>query len=163
MLRIGVLSDTHGDIHPKVFDFFKEVDQIWHAGDIGSRAVLDQLASFKPVYAVFGNIDGQDIRARIPEYQYFTCEKAKVMMTHIGGYPGHYPPHIKSILKTKKPHIFVSGHSHILRVMFDKTFQCLYINPGAAGNHGFHKNITFLRFIIDGDQFKDMEIMDIPR
>ncbi len=163
MTRIGLLSDTHASMHPRVFEFFKDVDQIWHAGDFGNMETLEQLAQFKPLVAVFGNIDDHHIRAYTSEYKYFTCEEAKVAMTHIGGYPGHYPHHIKQMLALKKPDIFVCGHSHILRVMHDKKYNLMYLNPGAAGNHGFHKNITCIRFSIEGKTLKDMEVLDIQR
>lgn len=163
MIRIGLLSDTHSEIHPQVFEFFKDVDQLWHAGDIGSIKTVDTLAAFKPTIAVYGNADGYDVRGVLPQWQCFDCENHKVLMTHIGGYPNHYPAAIKQILLKTKPTIFVCGHSHILRIMYDKQFNFLLMNPGAAGRFGFHKIITFVKFVIDGDKIKELEIKEIDR
>jgi len=163
MLRIGLLSDTHSSIHPRVFDFFKDCDEIWHAGDIGSTDVAEKLSQFKSFRAIYGNIDGTPIRYRFPEIQIFMVESVKVVMIHIGGYPGHYPPRIRNLLVTEKPTIFICGHSHILKVIYDEKYQVLHINPGAAGNSGLHRTITMVRFIIDNDQIKDLEVLDIPR
>ncbi|MDR2907643.1 MAG: metallophosphatase family protein, partial [Bacteroidales bacterium] len=151
MTRVGVLSDTHSTTHERVFEFLKDCDQLWHAGDIGNLETLDKIAQFKPTIAVFGNCDGAEIIQKTQKYAYFTCENKKVMMTHIGGYPGRYPAHIEQILREKKPDIFVAGHSHILKVIYDKKHQFLFLNPGAAGQFGFHKSITALRFCIDQD------------
>ena len=163
MKRIGLLSDTHGWLNPKVFDFFKDCDEIWHVGDIGSTDVARCLSSFKPLKAVYGNIDDYRIRQMFPKIQIFTVENVKVMMTHIGGYPGHYEPGIKELIIKEKPNIFISGHSHILKVMNDKELNLLHINPGAAGNSGFHKVITMLRFQIDGSDIKNMELYEKRR
>lgn len=163
MKRIGILSDTHGIIIPQVFDFFKDVDEVWHAGDLGNIAVAEQLEAFKPLRAVHGNIDDYIVRLQYPEDLFFQVEDVHVYMTHIGGYPGHYMPEVKIILEEKKPELFVCGHSHILKVIYDKKLDLLHINPGAAGNSGFQKKTTMIRFAIDGKQFKDMEIFEIDR
>ena len=163
MKRIGILSDTHGTIIPQVFDFFKDVDEIWHAGDLGNITVAEQLEAFKPLRAVHGNIDDYIIRLQYPEDLFFNVEDVHVYMTHIGGYPGHYMPEVKIILEKKKPDLFVCGHSHILKVIYDKKLNLLHLNPGAAGNSGFQKKTTMIRFAIDGKQFKDMEIFEIDR
>ncbi len=163
MKRIGLLSDTHGWLNPAVFDFFKDCDEIWHVGDIGCTDVADSLSSFKPLRAVYGNIDDQKIRLMFPKINIFTIENVKVMMTHIGGYPNHYEPGIKELIIKEKPNIFISGHSHILKVMNDHNLNLLHINPGAAGNTGFHKVITMLRFQIDGSEIKNMELYEKKR
>ena len=160
MKRIGILSDTHGTIIPQVFDFFKDVDEIWHAGDLGNITVAEQLDAFKPFRAVHGNIDDYIVRLQYPEDLFFQVEDVHVYMTHIGGYPGHYMPEVKIILEKKKPDLFVCGHSHILKVIYDKKLNLLHLNPGAAGNSGFQKKTTMIRFAIDGTQFKDMEIFE---
>ena len=138
MKRIGVLSDTHGFVPPQVYDFFKDCDELWHAGDIG-WGVLEDLQKFKPVRAVYGNTDDHVLRFEAPKTQMFDCEGLRVIMTHIGGWPGHYPKEVKQLLVNEKPDIFVCGHSHILRVMYDSELELLHINPGAAGRVGFHK------------------------
>ena len=163
MKRIGLLSDTHGWLNPAVFEFFKDCDERWHVGDIGSPDVADSLSAFKPLKAVYGNIDDQKIRLMFPKVNIFTVENVKVMMTHIGGYPGRYEPGIKELIIKEKPNIFISGHSHILKVMNDKDLHLLHINPGAAGNTGFHKVITMLRFQIDGNEIKNMELYEKQR
>lgn len=163
MKKIGLLSDTHGWLNPAVFEFFKDCDEIWHVGDIGSTDVADSLSAFKPLRAVYGNIDDQKIRLMFPKINIFTIENVKVMMTHIGGYPGRYEPGIKELIIKEKPNIFISGHSHILKVMNDHDLHLLHINPGAAGNSGFHKVITMLRFQIDGSEIKNMELYEKKR
>lgn len=163
MKKIGLLSDTHGWLNPAVFEFFKDCDEIWHVGDIGSTDVSDSLSAFKPLRAVYGNIDDQKIRLMFPKVNIFTVENVKVMMTHIGGYPNRYEPGIKELIIKEKPNIFISGHSHILKVMNDKDLRLLHINPGAAGNTGFHKVITMLRFQIDGSEIKNMELYEKVR
>lgn len=161
MKRIGILSDTHGTIPPQVFSFFKDCDELWHAGDIGP-GVLDKLREFKPTVAVFGNIDGQDIRYEVPRIQLFSREGLKILMTHIGGYPRHYQASIKTLIQQERPDIFISGHSHILKVIYDHDYNLLHINPGAAGYIGFHQVSTLVRFVLDGTP-KDLEIMEYPR
>ena len=161
MKQIGVLSDTHGHIDEKVLAFFANVDEIWHAGDIGSLAVIEKLKAFKPLKAVYGNIDGHDIRIEFPEILRFKCEDIEVVMTHIGGYPDKYAPGIKKILQANPPGLFVCGHSHILRVMFDKKLNCMHINPGAAGISGFHNVRTAVRFAVEGKELKEMEVWEM--
>lgn len=163
MKRIGLLSDTHGWLNPAIYDFFKDCDEIWHAGDIGNDDVAIELAAFKKLRAVYGNIDDWEIRADYPQYQIFNIENIKVVMTHIGGYPNAYAPGIKQILWEEKPDIFISGHSHILRVMRDQKLGLLHLNPGAAGMKGFHKKITMLRFQIDGKEISNLEIYEADR
>jgi hypothetical protein len=160
---IGLLSDTHSYYHPKLESFFKDVDEIWHAGDIGDQEVLDQLIKFKPTKAVFGNIDGIEMRSKLKETEVFYCEDVKVFMTHIGGFPGRYHSGIKKKLKKEEIQLFISGHSHILKVMNDESLNLLYMNPGAAGIQGIHQRITLLRFKIDGSRIEDLEVFDAPR
>jgi uncharacterized protein len=163
MKRIGLLSDTHGYLHPRIFTFFEKVDEIWHAGDIGNLETADSLAAFKPLKAVYGNIDGYEIRAVHPLHQRFICEDIDVWITHIGGYPGHYERSVKQEIITNPPGLFICGHSHILKVIFDKKFNFLHMNPGAAGNKGFHVVCTALRFVIDGKDIRDLEIWEMKR
>lgn len=163
MIRIGLMSDTHGTIIPQVSDFFKDVDEIWHAGDIGGLDTADALAAFKPLRAVHGNIDDYRTRLTYPEDLIFEVEDVKVYMTHIGGYPGHYYTEVRGIIEKERPDIFISGHSHILKVMYDDKLNLLHLNPGAAGTTGFHKKITMLRFTIDGKKIDNMEIFEKDR
>lgn len=160
MTRIGLLSDTHSWIYPGVFDFFSECDQIWHAGDIGNLITYEQLHDFKPLRAVYGNIDGESIRRLCPEVELFQCEQLKVMIKHIGGYPGRYDKSARLLLEKELPDIFISGHSHILKVMYDDKRKLMHMNPGAAGRYGLHTMITCLRFKIDGKTIKDLEILE---
>lgn len=162
MKKIGVLSDTHGVVPRQVFTFFKDTDEIWHAGDMGS-GVLEELRRFKPVRAVYGNMDDYSLRYQVRDTDIFRCEETKVLMTHIGGWPGHYPAPILAMLKSEKPGIFVCGHSHILKVMWDKELDLLHINPGAAGRSGFQKVDTLVRFTVDGSEVKELEILDFPK
>lgn len=161
MKRIGVLSDTHGVLAPQVFEFFKDCDELWHAGDIGP-GVLDELRGFKEVRAVWGNCDSFSLHYELEERLFFVCEGLRVLMTHIGGWPGHYPYELRRALELAKPDIFVCGHSHILRVMYDKEYDFLHINPGAAGRQGFHQKSTLVRFVIDGEP-KGLEVMNFPK
>ncbi len=161
MQRIGILSDTHGVIPHQVYNFFKDCDELWHAGDIGP-GVLEQLQQFKPTVAVFGNTDGWDLRYIIPKTQIIEREKLKIVITHIGGYPGHYDKDIIPVIEAEKPDIFVAGHSHILRVMYDKKYDMLHINPGAAGRQGFHKKATLVRLVLDGIP-KNLEICEFEK
>ena len=163
MKRIGLLSDTHGYLHPRIFNFFEKVDEIWHAGDIGSIEIADRLAAFKTLKAVYGNIDGQDIRVMHPLHQRFKCEDVDVWMTHIGGYPGKYERFVKPEIFRDPPDLFISGHSHILKVIYDKKLNFLHMNPGAAGYKGFHKVCTALRFVINGKDIRDLEIWEVDR
>lgn len=161
-MKIGLLSDTHGWLDERVFHHFEACDEIWHAGDIGTLTVIEQLAAFKPVRAVHGNIDGQNIRITYPQDQYFECEGLQVWMTHIGGKPPRYTPVVLGQLQQKVPDIFVCGHSHILRVMHDAQHPpLLYLNPGAAGREGFHKVRTLLRFEIKDRQIQDLQAIEL--
>ena len=163
MTKIGLLSDTHGWLNPAIYDFFKDCDEIWHAGDIGSDDVAIELSAFKKLRAVYGNIDGWEIRADYPQFQIFKIEDVKVVMTHIGGYPNAYAPGIRQMLLEERPYIFISGHSHILKVMRDPKLNLLHLNPGAAGMKGFHKKVTMLRFQIDGKEATNLEIYEADR
>ena len=163
MKLIGLLSDTHGYLHPKLFEFFSGCDEIWHAGDIGNYETAARLADFKPFRAVHGNIDGMDIRNGYPKIQLFTCEDIKVLITHIGGYPGRYEKGVGPMIKLEHPGMFISGHSHILKVIYDQKYQLLHINPGAAGKSGLHKVITFVRFVIEEKIIRDLEIFEAVR
>ncbi len=159
----GIISDTHGSISPRVLDFLNDVDEIWHAGDIGTPVLLQSLQDFKPVRAVSGNIDGQDIRLLCKPVEQFEAESVRVLMTHIGGYPGRYPPGIARIIESQRPNLFISGHSHILKVMYDKRYRLLHINPGAAGNSGMHRSVTAVKLVIDGEKMHDLRVFDLPR
>jgi len=163
MKKIGLLSDTHTYLHPRIFEFLKDCDEIWHAGDIGNLETINKLARFKPVKAVYGNIDGQSVRASHPEVQSFYCEEVKVLMIHIGGYPGRYSKRAKQLIEKEKPGLFISGHSHILKVMPDAKYDLLHMNPGAAGKFGLHQKITFLRFVIEGKNIRDLEVAEMDR
>lgn len=163
MQRIGLLSDTHGFVHERIFSFFENVDEIWHAGDFGNLETADKLAAFKPLKGVYGNIDGHEVRSAHPLHQRFKCESVDVWMTHIGGYPGKYERFVKPEIYNNSPDLFISGHSHILKVIYDKKLNFLHMNPGAAGFSGFHKVCTALRFVIDGANIRDLEIWELPR
>jgi uncharacterized protein len=163
MKRIGILSDTHGALPAALTDFFKDVDEIWHAGDIGSMEVASKLQAFKPLRAVYGNIDGIAVRQSFPENQIFVCEQMKVLITHIGGYPGKYDPRARTLIAAENPDIFICGHSHILKVIYDQKNKLLHINPGAAGNSGLHRQITMVRCVIDIERIRDLEIYDLSR
>ncbi len=160
-MKIGLLSDTHGWIHPRLFDHFAGCDEIWHAGDIGNIATADRLAAFKPLKAVYGNIDDATVRRTYNENLDFMVEEIRVWITHIGGTPGHYDKRVRSALYENPPGIFICGHSHIAKVMFDNKARLLYLNPGAAGFNGFHKFMTALRFQIDGLSIHDMELIEL--
>ncbi len=164
MIKIGLLSDTHDFLDEQVFKYFEKVDEIWHAGDFGNIELAEKLASFKPLKGVFGNIDGQDIRSIYPENLIFNCEEVKVYMTHIGGYPPKYNSRSKTIIKENKPQLFISGHSHILKIMYDDKLNCLHMNPGAAGKQGWHKIRTLIRFDIEKADIKNCEVIELgPR
>lgn len=163
MRRIGLISDTHGTLSTRLFRFFEKVDEVWHAGDIGDTQTADQLTAFKPLRAVYGNIDDHILRRMFPGVLRFYCEEVEVLMTHIGGFPGRYERHIYPELMNKTPQLFIAGHSHILKVIYDKKLNCLHMNPGAAGNKGFHKVCTALRFVIDGKEIKDLEVLEFER
>jgi putative phosphoesterase len=161
MTRIGLISDTHGFLDEAVFRHFENCDEIWHIGDFGDPAIADKLAQFKPVKAVYGNIDGNEIRGRYPEQLVFMCEEVKVMIRHIGGYPPRYNPETKKELAIHRPQLFISGHSHILKIMYDDKINCLHMNPGAAGKQGWQKVRTIIRFMIDGKEMKDCEVVEL--
>ncbi|GHT25089.1 phosphoesterase [Bacteroidia bacterium] len=163
MKKIGILSDTHGFIDPNLYVFFADCDMLFHAGDIGNKETAAALAAFKPLTAVYGNIDGQEIRIQYPEMQRLKCEDVDILMTHIGGYPGRYDRKIYPALRMYRPKLFIAGHSHILKVMFDKSLNLLHINPGAMGNSGIHRVKTAIRLVIDHDNMKDLEILELPR
>lgn len=161
MKKIGLLSDTHGYLDDKVFKYFDDRDEIWHAGDFGSLELAHKLAEFKPLRGVYGNIDGKDIRNEYPEHLRFYCEDVDVWMTHIGGYPGKYSSLVKPDIYTKSPDLFVCGHSHILKVIYDKEIQCLHMNPGAAGKQGWHKQRTLIRFCISEKKIHTLEVVEL--
>lgn len=163
-MNIGLLSDTHGDLDPKVFDHFAACDEIWHAGDIGDRTVSDALKQFKPLRAVYGNIDGREIQNQFPEDNRFECEGLHVLMTHIAGKPSTYNPRVRKLLQAQRPDIFICGHSHLLLIKRDSAFQnMLFINPGAAGNHGFHTVKTLVRFAINNKVISKMEVIELGK
>lgn len=162
-MKIGLLSDTHGWLDPKVEEFFQACDEVWHCGDIGALSVADRLAARFNFRAVYGNIDGGEIRQIFPETLIFECEGVKTVMTHIGGYPGHYDVRIREVLNRERPQLFVCGHSHILKVMYDKHLACLHINPGAAGRYGFHKVKTAVRFVIEQGDIRDLEVLELDK
>ncbi|HVU95893.1 MAG TPA: metallophosphoesterase family protein [Puia sp.] len=161
MLRIGLISDTHHFLDEKVFTHFENCDEIWHAGDFGTIQLANRLAGFKPLKGVYGNIDGPDIRGVYPENLHWQAEGVKVFMTHIGGYPPNYNVRVKKELDANPPQLFICGHSHILKVMFDEKRQCLHMNPGAAGRQGWHTVRTLIRFTIDGPDMKDCEVIEL--
>lgn len=163
-MKIGLLSDTHSVLDERVFKYFKDVDEIWHAGDVGDIKVIDQLEAFKPVVGVYGNIDNHEVRLHFPEFQRFEREGVSILMTHIAGRPGRYSkPLAEELKKNGAPKLLVCGHSHILLVKFDPHYKMLWVNPGAFGNHGFHKVKTLLRFDLIAGEIKNMEIIEIPR
>jgi len=157
------MSDTHSYLHPQVIRYFDKVDEIWHAGDIGDVKVADELEAFKPFRAVYGNIDGKDLRVRYPEQLRFTMEGVDVFMIHIGGYPGKYVPGVRELIKQQPPKLFICGHSHILKVMPDPAFQLLHINPGACGQQGWHKVKTLVRFELTEGRIQQLEVIELPK
>lgn len=168
LTRIGLISDTHNFLDPTIFEHFKNCDEIWHAGDFGTIEIANKLRSLAPLSGlaqvlrgVYGNIDGYDIRSVYPEQLVFMCEEVKVMMRHIGGYPPRYNPETKKEILIHRPQLFISGHSHILKIMYDEKLNCLHINPGAAGKQGWHKIQTVIRFAIDGKDIKDCEVIEL--
>ena len=163
MKRIGVMSDSHGRVPKQVYEFFKDTDIILHCGDIGSDEVLEELRLFKPTIAVWGNCDNRYELNGVKEFQIFTLENLRLMMTHIGGYPKHYNPSLMQRFKEEKPDIFLCGHSHILRVMYDRDFDFLLINPGACGKMGIHNKCTLVRLALDKGKAKDLEVMDFSK
>jgi uncharacterized protein len=161
MRRIGLLSDTHHFLDENIFRHFDQCDEIWHAGDFGTIDIANRLKAFKPLQGVYGNIDGQDIRGVYGEQLRWQCEEVNVFMTHIGGYPPKYNPAVRKELTANPPQLFICGHSHILKIMYDQQLQCLHMNPGAAGNQGWHKVRTMIRFTIDGKDMKDCEVIEL--
>ena len=161
MVRIGLISDTHGFLDDRVFKYFENCDEIWHAGDFGTIELADALAAFKPLRGVYGNIDGKELRQTFPENLRFTCEGLDVWITHIGGYPDKYSPVVRKLIYDKPPGLLICGHSHILKVIFDKKINCLHLNPGAAGKQGWHKTRTLMRFAIDEGKVKDLEVIEL--
>src|SRR5687767_3203993 len=164
MKKIGLLSDTHGYLDPKVLNHFKDCDEVWHGGDIGTMELANSLENFKPFRAVFGNIDDKALQVRYPEDLHFQCEGVNVWITHIGGVPPNYNPRVKKLLKQHPPQLFICGHSHILRIKRDPAFDnMLYLNPGACGNQGFHHIKTIVRFEIDEAKIQNMEVIELGK
>lgn len=160
-MRIGLLSDTHGWLDPRLREHFAECDEIWHAGDIGTDEVSKELARWKPLRAVWGNVDGTVLRGTFPEHQRFTLEGVRIWMTHIGGRPPRYDRHVVEELRRDPPGLFICGHSHICMVQFDQKLGCLYLNPGAAGRHGWHHVRTALRFTIENGRPQGLEVIEL--
>jgi uncharacterized protein len=163
MTRIGLISDTHNYLDEAVFKHFDACDEIWHGGDFGTIDIADRLKAFKPLRGVYGNIDGRDVRSEYPLKLQWTCEEVNVFMIHIGGYPGRYAPGVKQELVDCRAKLFIAGHSHILKVIYDDKIGCLHMNPGAAGKQGWHQVRTLLRFTIDGADIKDLEVIELGR
>ncbi len=163
MVKILLLSDTHSYLDERMIFYINQADEVWHAGDIGNPEVYKSINKLKPTRAVYGNIDSQTLYAELPKIAKFKIEKCDVIMTHIGGYPNHYAVGIKAILEQHKPHLFISGHSHILRVMYDKNLKILHINPGAAGKEGFHQIRTMVRFEINESDIKNLEVIELEK
>ena len=163
MKKILLLSDTHSFIDAQILKFVKQADEVWHVGDIGNLSVTDAIKDLKPLRAVYGNIDDKDAIAEFPLDNKFELENVTVWMTHIGGYPNKYNQRIREEIQQKPPKIFIAGHSHILKVQFDKQLNLLHLNPGAAGNHGFHKIRTMLRFCLENGEIKNLEIIELAK
>lgn len=163
MIRVGLISDTHNFLDDAVFRHFEHCDEIWHAGDFGNRELAEKLAAFRPLKGVYGNIDGYDVRSIYPELLRWKCEDVEVLMCHIGGYPGKYSPLVKAEMKKSAPGLFISGHSHILKIIYDKEYDCLHINPGAAGREGWHTMRTIVLFNIDKREIKDCRIVELGK
>ena len=163
MTKIGLISDTHNFLDDAVFRHFESCDEVWHAGDFGTAEIAEALKKCKPLHGVYGNIDGNDIRNDYPETAIWQCEQVKVLMMHIGGYPPKYNAKSKALILEHQPQIFISGHSHILKIMFDDALRCLHMNPGAAGKYGWHAVRTLIRFAIDGNDIKDCEVIELGK
>ncbi len=161
MTRIGLISDTHSFLDDAVFKHFENCDEIWHAGDFGNIELVDKLTAFKPLRGVYGNIDGKELRQTYPENLRFKCEDVDVWITHIGGYPDRYDLRIRKEIYANPPQLFISGHSHILKVIYDKKINCLHLNPGAAGKQGWQKVRTLMRFNIDGNKIQDLQVIEL--
>lgn len=160
-MKIGLLSDTHGWINPRLYDYFESCAEVWHAGDIGDIKTADELAAFRPLRAVYGNIDNHIVRAAYPAVQNFLVDETRVIMTHIGGVPGRYEKGVRDLISLHKPDLIICGHSHIARIEYDKAGKFLFVNPGAAGRSGFHNIMTALRFSIEGKKIFDMEVIEL--
>ena len=163
MTKILLLSDTHGHMDETILKYAAQADEVWHAGDIGSLGVTDTLKTVKPVRGVHGNIDDHVIQMEFPENNRFMCEDVDVWITHIGGYPNRYDVRVREEIRNNPPKLFICGHSHILKVMFDKKLGLLHMNPGACGKHGFHQVRTMLRFVIQGDKITDLEVIELGK
>ncbi|KAA3649523.1 MAG: metallophosphoesterase [Bacteroidetes bacterium] len=163
MKKIGLISDTHSFLHPRVKHHFKDCDEIWHAGDIGDVTLSDTLKAFKPLRAVYGNIDGAEIRKEFPKNLRFTIEELDVWITHIGGYPNRYDRRVFDEIHKNPPKLFICGHSHILKAVNDPKLNCLHLNPGAAGKVGFHQVLTLMRFNLDKGKILDLEIIELEK
>jgi uncharacterized protein len=163
MTKIGILSDTHSYLDPRIFEYFCSCDEIWHCGDWGSLELVNQIRSFKPLRGVSGNIDGYEIRQTLPQQNRFLCEGVDVLITHIGGYPGKYDSRIKQIIYPNPPKLFICGHSHILKVQHDDVLNMLCVNPGAAGKYGFHNVQTLIRLQIDGSKINNLEVIELSK
>ena len=163
MKRIGVISDTHGSFDKQFAAFFKDCDELWHCGDWGDRSVVDKMRAIAPVRGVYGNIDGNDIRIEFPVHLAFETEGLRVVMLHIGGYPGRWQPAARRLIQGYRPGIVLTGHSHILKIINDRKYNLLHINPGAAGNSGFHKVKTAVKFDIDAGDIRNMKILEVER
>ena len=163
MKKILLLSDSHSHIDDTILKYVNQADEVWHAGDIGDLIVTDSIKSLKPLRAVFGNIDDDKARMEFPLHNRFLCEDVDIWITHIGGYPGKYNQSIRSEIQNNPPKLFICGHSHILKVQFDKSLNLLHMNPGACGIYGFHQVRTMLRFEIDGDKIQNLEIIEIGK
>jgi len=163
MTKILLLSDTHGHMDDSILKYAAQADEIWHAGDIGNLALTDKLKALKPLRAVFGNIDDPMTQSEFPEHNRFFCEGVDVWITHIGGYPNRYNARVRDEIKKNPPKLFICGHSHILKVMNDKKLNLLYMNPGACGKHGFHQVRTMLRFVIDGKNISNLEVIELGK
>lgn len=161
MTKIILLSDTHNYLDTAVLKYAASCDEIWHAGDFGNDTLAEQLRNIKTTRGVYGNIDGQDIRTHYPEKLFFTCEEVNVYMKHIGGYPGRYAPGVKEEIQKNRSQLFISGHSHILKIMYDDKLKCLHMNPGAAGKQGWHQVRTLIRFVVDGKDMRDCEVIHL--
>lgn len=161
MTKILLLSDTHSYIDDRILEYAQQADEIWHCGDFGSFEIIEELEKIKPLKGVYGNIDNAKIRSEFPEVNRFVCENVEVLMIHIGGYPNKYTPIAKAEITKKAPKLFISGHSHILKAMFDQNNNLLHLNPGACGKQGWHKMRTMMRFVIDGEEIKDLEIIEL--
>jgi len=161
--RIGLLSDTHSYLDDKVFNYFEDCEEIWHAGDIGTMDIVEKTEAFRPLRAVYGNIDDAKMRATFPENLRFELEGVDVFMTHIGGYPGRYTARVRQILQANPPKLYICGHSHILKVMPDKKLGLLHINPGAAGQHGFHQVRTVVRFTLNAGNIEEVDVVELGK